>query len=194
MKKYISLMFLFSIIFFSYVRSENINPLTFIENIIDESKPALLKRDDNFLEKIMEKYIDFNEVALWIVGKKLWFNSNDFEKSKFISELKTLMLKTYSKTAYNYITYDIEFIKPNSFEENEFFKNKRVQVSSVIKKNDRNINISYRLIKHSNSWLVFDVIIDGVSILKSLRVQYSDIARQQGLIACINAIEKNNNK
>ena len=58
-----------------------------------------------------------------------------------------------------------------------------------MKKNNKNISIIYRLIKHNDTWLVFDVIIEGISILKSLKTQYSEIIRLYGLNEAITKIQ-----
>lgn len=156
------------------------NPVNFIQKIINECKPALIKENAIFLEETMGKYIDFNEIATWIAGKNIWKDASEKQKIDFIKELKQLMLKTYSKTVYYYVDADVEFIAPKQ----KNFDNKqdiRIQLSSIMKKNNKNVTITYRLIKHNDSWLVFDVIIEGISILKSLKTQYSEIIRIYGL-------------
>lgn len=178
------------IIFFisNSVYSNAVTPSTFIQNIINECKPVLIKENNSFLEEIMEKYIDFNEIATWIAGKKIWKDSSEKQRELFITELKKIMLKTYSKTVYYYVDADVEFITQKSKKENNI-NNTRTQISSIMKKNNKNVNIMYRLIKNNDSWLVFDVIIEGISILKSLKTQYSEIIRLYGLTEAIEKIK-----
>lgn len=163
------------------------NPSNFINNIINECKPALIKENAEFLEKTMEKYIDFNEISIWIAGKKIWLDASKDKKDIFIKELKKLMLKTYSKTVYYYIDADVEFIASKAI--NNFETSKRIQISSIMKKNNKNVSIIYRLIKNNDSWLVFDIIIEGISILKSLKTQYSEMIRLHGLDDAIKKIQ-----
>jgi len=172
------------------VYSNDKNPSNFIKNIINECKPALIKENADFLEKTMEKYVDFNEISIWIAGKKKWLDASNDEKNLFIKELKKLMLKTYSKTVYHYIDAEVEFITPKIT--NNIELSKRTQISSIMKKNNKNVSIIYRLIKNNDSWLVFDIIIEGISILKSLKTQYSEIIRLHGLDAAISKIRISN--
>lgn len=167
------------------------NPSKFIGNIIEEIKPAIIERNNEFLERTMEKYIDFNEIATWIAGKTIWLNTDEKKKLAFICELKKLMLKTYSKTVYYYIDADIDFLTPKSSNENAISQ-KRIQISSVMKKSNKNVNIAYRLIKNNNSWLVFDITIEGISILKSLKTQYSEIIRTKGIEYTTSKIKQTN--
>ncbi|HIH2762879.1 MAG TPA: Tgt2/MlaC family protein [Candidatus Azoamicus sp.] len=185
MKIIIFIMFFIS----NLAHSKEIKPIDFIQNIINECKPALIKENNFFLEETMEKYIDFNEIATWIAGKNIWKDSSINKKECFINELKKLMLKTYSKTIYYYVDADVEFITPKSKKIDENTHNSRIQISSIMKKNNKNVTIMYRLIKNNDSWLVFDVIIEGISILKSLKTQYSEIIRLQGLDEAIKKIK-----
>lgn len=183
---------IFIILFISnLVYSKEQNPADFIQNIINECKPALIKENNAFLEATMEKYIDFNEIAIWIAGKNIWKDSSINQKESFIQELKKLMLKTYSKTVYHYVDADVEFINSKS-KKFDNINTTRTQILSVMKKNNKNIAIMYRLIKNNDSWLVFDVIIEGISILKSLKTQYSEIIRLQGLDIAIKKIKSAN--
>ncbi len=175
------------------VYSNETEPNKFLNDIMEKSKPMLMKKNHEFLEKTMEQYIDFNEIAIWVTGKAAWFNSSIEEQIFFKKELKTLMLKTYSKTVYHYIDANITFIKPKSNTIKAILE-KKIQISSIIKKNNKNINISYRLIKNQETWLIFDIIIEGVSILKSLKTQYSDMIKTKGLTHTAKKMKSLNNK
>ena len=179
MKKLI-LLFIILLGWLSPAYSEQEDPVIFLNNIIEKSKPALQHKNNEYLEKTMEEYLDFNEIAIWIAGRSIWSKANSDEQDSFLYELKKLMLKTYSKTVYHYIDSDVSFIIPKSINKTAETQ-KRIQISSIMKKNNKNVNISYRLIKSNNSWLVFDVIIEGISILKSLKSQYSNMIKVHGL-------------
>ena len=172
----------------SPVYSKQEDPAVFLNNIIEKSKPALQTKNSKYLEDTMEMYLDFNEVATWISGKLIWDKALKNDKELFLKELKKLMLRTYSKTVYYYIDSDVTFLTPKSSNKN-IETQKRIQISSVMKKNNKNVNISYRLIKNNESWLVFDVIIEGISILKSLKSQYADMIRMKGLNYTSNKIK-----
>lgn len=176
MKKYLILLCLFfSFSVFSYEQ----DPIFFLKNVLSEIKPVLIEKNDLYLEKIMDKYVDFEEIALWIVGRSMWSNSSVLDKVNFINELKVLMLKTYKNTVYYYIDADVDFLVPAIDQLNVPLK--RIQIFSILRKNNKNINVSFRLVSNNASWFVFDIVIEGVSILKSLQVQYSNLVQARGL-------------
>ncbi|HIH2763510.1 MAG TPA: hypothetical protein ACYCDB_00935 [Candidatus Azoamicus sp.] len=59
MKKIFIFVFVFYILCFFLSFADEKNPVYFLEKIIEESRPALMSKNDDFLEKTMEKYIDF---------------------------------------------------------------------------------------------------------------------------------------
>ncbi|HFL8824243.1 MAG TPA: ABC transporter substrate-binding protein [Candidatus Azoamicus sp. OHIO1] len=162
-------------------KSEFIDPVLFLKNIIEECKPILAKKNDDFIEKKITEYIDFNEMSIWIVGKSIWLNTKEDKKKEFIYELKKLITKTYTKTVYYYIDTDVNFNVPKNQNFKTAGSNKRIQLYSTMKKNNTIVNIDYRLIKHENSWLVYDIIIEGVSILKSFKIQFHEIIKSKGI-------------
>ncbi len=166
------------------------DPIEFLTNIINESKNKLQNEGDCFIEKKIEKHIDFYEVSTLIVGYDVWKNMNNEEKKTFINEIKKLILKTYKKTVYMYVDSEIELEKPKQFN-NEI---KKIQIYSKIKKNNKIININYRLIKKDNSWFLFDVIIEGISMIKSFKSQFEESIKFYGITNTINKIHEINNK
>ncbi|HIH2762563.1 MAG TPA: Tgt2/MlaC family protein [Candidatus Azoamicus sp. MARI] len=191
MKNIFIFIFIFFISYFCLSFADQQNPVYFLEKIIAESRPSLINKNDEFLENTMEKYIDFEEMAMWIVGKALWLSIDSYKKDLFLIELKKLMLKTYSKTVYYYVDSDISFLNPN-LEKEAFENKKRIQINSIMKKNNKNVHISYRLIKHEVEWYIYDVLIEGISILKSLKVQYSDMVKNKGIDYTINKLRLSN--
>ena len=156
------------------------DPVIFLNDVLTEIKPALINKNDELLEIALIKYINFNEMAECIAGKNIWNSTNKECQKSFIYELKNLMLQTYKRTVYYYMDDSIIFFKLKSSNQKLCYK-KRIQITSVIKKNNKNVYITYRLVKSENSWLVFDILIEGISILKSLKTQYYDIIKNHGL-------------
>lgn len=184
---------IFFILFFPCVIfSSNTDPVVFLENILIEIKPSLLHRDDFFLEKTVRKYVDFNEVAICVSGRQLWSLANEEDRLNFIDALATLMVSTYRKTVYYYIDSDIDFLRPKS--KNFLDAKRKIQISSIMKKDNKSVNISYRLVKHDDSWLVFDILIEGISILKSLQTQYTALIKQYGIVYVTKKIHNSNSE
>ena len=93
---------------------------------------------------------------------------------EFTALLKNLLLNSYlTKILDNYsgesVVFDKEIIEDGN----------RAQVESrIVNKADTSILIGARLMKKGDRWMVYDLIIEGVSSLKNYRAQSYDIIRQ----------------
>jgi phospholipid transport system substrate-binding protein len=154
------------------------------------SKSSSPKQLDVVIDEYVLPYVDFNEMSTWVAGRKAWANASEASRKEFIKQFQILVIRTYATALNSYSDETIEFV-PQKIDTSK----KRVQVSSYIKRpNKENIRLDYRLIKNGNSWLVYDMIIEGVSILQGFQAQFSDKIRQKGLDPVIQEIKEHNNK
>ena len=180
------------------------DPVQFLHSITDRVLTELKHYKGHYKEdgqhktneeiyKIVDNFIlpnvDFDEMCKWIAGRGNWSKAIDSERNEFIHELKKLLTKTYSSTLSNYSEEKIEF---------QNYKGdlgaKRIQVkSTVVRPNKDNLSVDYRLIATEDSWKVYDLIIEGVSILQGFRAQFSDDIRMHGL-KMVSAKIKNHNE
>lgn len=183
---------------FSYAKVEN--PIDFLKNI---NKDILLIVDknshlnENKLNEVLGNYIvshiNFNEMCIWIVGKDMWNISPIVKKDEFINEFKRLVIRTYSTTLSRYVKSKVTFFS-NNFLSKDVKHEYRVQISSEIEPLDigRNLHVDYRLIYNEHSWQLYDLIIEGVSILKGFRAQFGNDAKKYGIDYVINKIKQHN--
>ena len=187
-------------IFFTSVTFAAEDPIRLLESITDN---VMSKLKNNASEvdsgnkgayEVVNEYIlphvDFNEMSQWVAGRTAWGKATENYRSQFISEFKVLVVRTYATALNNYSNETIEFINNNVNTERT-----RIQVSSwVVRAGQENLRLDYRLIKHGDTWMVYDVIIEGVSILQGFQAQFSDDIRNNGLPNVIAKIKDHNIK
>lgn len=140
-------------------------------------------------EHLIIPHVDFIEMGRWIAGRNAWSKASESEQAAFISAFKTLVVRTYATSLLQYTDQTVEFMPAKASAK------ERMQVSSYIRGGDKGpIKIDYRLIKQEEKWLVYDIVIEGVSLLKGYQAQFSDLARQQGLGAVTQRIKGHNTK
>jgi phospholipid transport system substrate-binding protein len=142
----------------------------------------------NIAEHLIIPHVDFVEMGRWIAGRNAWNKASEAEQNAFIAAFKNLVVRTYATSLLQYTDQTVEFMPLKSGTDRE-----RLQVTSYIKGGDRGpIKIDYRLIKHEDKWLVYDIIIEGVSLLKGYQAQFSQDVRQQGLSYVTRKIQGHN--
>lgn len=123
-------------------------------------------------------HVDFEEMARWVAGRNAWQKADANLQRQFVDAFKTLVVRTYASALLSYTDdQTIEFLPLRQ----DIANKQRIQVESVIKEPGKPpMRMDYRLIKQ-NEWKVYDIIIEGVSLLKGYQSQYSDEIRTKGL-------------
>ena len=137
-------------------------------------------------EKILPNF-DFNKVARLVLGRA-WRSANEEQKQAFIKEFRTLLLKTYAVALSKYKDQEIKF-KPTRMSGAEEIV---IVKSEIVQSGAQPIRVNYALSQSSGKWLVFDIVIEGVSLVTNYRSQFSSEIRRNGMDALINKLVKKN--
>ena len=172
------------------VATAQADPIKTLDGITSRVMQTLKKNHDklksdpskvnNVVEHLIVPHVDFVEMSKWVAGKSAWRKASKSQQDAFAKELKTLVVKTYATALYKYTDEKIEFLPLRNF--NGSATKRRIQVSSrVIRTHKEDLRVDYRLIPYQDTWKVYDMIVEGVSILKGLQAQFSDDIRKEGL-------------
>jgi phospholipid transport system substrate-binding protein len=98
-----------------------------------------------------------------------WKKRTNEEKQEFVALYADLLERTYMNRIENYsgekVTYDGERIEGNYSLVN----------ITVYTSQDLEIPVQYRLKKRGSDWLIYDVLVEGVSLINNYRQQFNDI-------------------
>lgn len=159
-----------------------------LQALQQHKNPKDLKGIYALVDRYILPYVDFNEMSEWVAGRTIWNKASEQTRKEFISAFQILVVRTYATALNSYTNEKVEFSKQ------PLDLNKpRIQVSStIVRQGKENIKLDYRLVKKNNKWYVYDIIIEGVSILQGFQAQFSDEIRQQGLQKVISEIQQHN--
>jgi len=137
-------------------------------------------------EKILPNF-NFDRVSQLVLGKS-WTKATKEQQDAFQKEFRSLMLRTYATALSKYRNQTIEY-KPLRAQPAD----KEVTVKTLIlQPGGQPVAVDYTLEKSGESWKVFDIVIEGVSLVTNYRGQFSTEVRQSGLDGLIQKlVEKN---
>lgn len=163
-----------------------------VMNVLKENRGAL-KRNPERIYEVVNKYIipyaDFVEMSKWVVGRQAWLQANPDTQQRFVEEFKNLVVRSYAQALLNYSDQTIEFLPMRGSSDGKT----RVQVASLIKQAGKNpVRIEYRLLKQGGSWKVYDIIIEGVSLMQGYRSQFNQDVQQGGLENVLRKLQQHN--
>ena len=121
------------------------------------------------VRKIANDIFDFNETARRSLGRH-WQGRTPAEQAEFVQVFSDLLERSYLSKIEVYGGEKIQYLT-DSMEGGDQAK---VQ-TKIVTKAGSEIPIEYRMHKRSEKWLVYDVIIEGVSLVSNYRTQFNKI-------------------
>jgi len=137
-------------------------------------------------EKILPSF-DFERISRLVLGKA-WRKATDLQKKQFKIEFRSLLLRTYSIALSKYKDQGIE-IKPMRMKPVDEIVTVKTE---IVQDGAQPIKVNYALVKDGDSWLVFDIVIEGVSLVTNYRSQFSSEIRKGGMDSLNKKLAKKN--
>jgi phospholipid transport system substrate-binding protein len=149
---------------------------TQVGKALDVLRDPALKTDaakeakENKIWAIAEDIFDFTELSKRTMGRD-WNKLNEDQQKEFTGLFSKILGNVYLDRIMAYTDEKVVFNK-----ESVLAKDKAEVQSKVITASGE-IPIHYRMINMKGSWKVYDVVIEGVSMVKNYRVQFKEILK-----------------
>lgn len=137
-------------------------------------------------EKILPNF-NFVKVSRLVLGKN-WTRASAEQKAAFQQEFKTLLIRTYATALSKYKDEVIEY-KPLRMADGD---NIALVKTLVVQPAGQPIAVNYRLQKTGEAWKVFDIVIEGVSLVTNYRSQFAQEIRRNGMDSLITKLSNKN--
>ncbi|MFO7707750.1 MAG: ABC transporter substrate-binding protein [Desulfobacterales bacterium] len=127
---------------------------------------------ENKIEKIrsiINEIFDYTELSRRTLGRD-WGKFKPEQQQEFVKLFSDLLEKTYADRLLSYSNEKVVFDKENMLNESQ-----AEVFSNVLTSDGKKIPLDYRLILKDGNWLVYDVIIEGISMVRNYRDQFRDI-------------------
>ncbi|MBE9516326.1 MAG: ABC transporter substrate-binding protein [Proteobacteria bacterium] len=138
-------------------------------------------------EKILPHF-DFTAMSRMVLARN-WRSANEEQRSRFTTAFRDLLVRTYATALLKYTNEEIAFLAYHAKPDD-----RKVIVKTEIRPaaGGPAIPLYYRFYDKKGTWKVFDVSIDGVSMVTNYRSVYAEKVRKQGLDALIVKISREN--
>ena len=137
-------------------------------------------------EKILPNF-NFDKVSRLVLGKN-WTKATPEQKTAFQNEFKTLLIRTYATALSKYKNQTIEY-KPLRMAEGAATA---LVKTAILQPGGQPIAVDYSLEKKTDAWKVYDIVIEGVSLVTNYRSQFAQEIRQNGLDSLIKKLGDKN--
>jgi|ERR671915_466249 phospholipid transport system substrate-binding protein len=137
-------------------------------------------------EKILP-HVDFEEATRLAVGRG-WAQATPEQKKKLVAEFRNMLVRTYSNAIQPYEGQQIKVMpvrmKPGDTEvtvHNQF-----------IRSGAKPVLLDYSMRKTDKGWKVYDIVVEGVSLVLTYRSEFDAIVKQEGVDGLIKRLAQKN--
>jgi phospholipid transport system substrate-binding protein len=141
------------------------------------------------VDEILLPRFDFNLISRLTLGDS-WKSATDAEKQAFIKEFRELLVRTYATALLGYSGQKIDYLPTNAGS-----NAKKVKVKTKVKSaGSAAVPIDYSLYlgKSKQDWMVYDITIDGVSLVSTYRSNFGSQIRRNKLAGLISDLKQKN--
>ena len=144
----------------------------------------------SLVQDILFPHFDFERMAKLALGRS-WRDASAEQQAQFVEEFRLLLVRTYATAMLEYTNEEIRFLPFRDDVEKG-----RVSVPmEVVQPNGPTVPMALSLYKNKNDeWKVYDVKIEGISLVTNYRSSFNRDIRTSGMDALIENLAKRNDK
>jgi len=132
-------------------------------------KPERTKERRALVRKAVSEHFDFEEMAKRSLARQ-WTQRTPEEKKEFVALYTDLLERTYVKKVESYSDYKVIYAEETSDSDYAVVKTK-----IIITSKNMDVPVAYKMEKKNGRWGVYDVVVEGVSLVNNYRNQFNNI-------------------
>lgn len=152
-------------------------------SIVQKSKDVATAKKE--ITKESESIFDFQRLTAFAVGKN-WRSATPEQKNQLTTEFKSLLINTYGNAMIKFKNAKVNVNTANDNGDSSVVK------TTVIYGENQKASIDYQLNKSENSWKVFDVSVENISLVMNYRTSFNEIVNKNGIDGLIAELHKKN--
>jgi phospholipid transport system substrate-binding protein len=192
-----TLLALFTALFVSASWAEQIAPDQLVQKITDDVMAAI-KSDKQLAagdrqkalklaeEKILP-YVDFEQATRLAVGRS-WSQASPEQKKRLVSEFKNMLVRTYSNAVDAYQGQTLKVLPSRGKPDPE----DTVVRTQFQRAGGQPLPIEFHMRQADNTWKVYDIVVEGVSLVMTYRSEFDAVVKQEGIDGLIKRLSAKN--
>jgi phospholipid transport system substrate-binding protein len=156
-----------------------------IDQVIGVVTDPRYKNDRNTRRTKMKDIIfpkfNFVEMGKRSLGKKRWRERTPEERKAFVDVFGKLLENSYANKLESYSDEQINYI-------DEIVKGRYAMVKTEVVRKNGTVSVDYKLIESPNEWRVYDIVVEGVSLIKNYRSQFGKIIHNDSFDALMDKL------
>lgn len=144
-----------------------------------------LKNNPHIIFQAVERYllpnVDVAGMSRSVLGRQAWAKASAAERAEFSREFTRLVIRTYASPLAEYTDETVTFLPIRGALNSRFI---RVN-SMIVRSHGNNIPLTYSLVAKNGQWKIYDLSVEGVSLLQSFRSQFAQALQNSNMQSLI---------
>jgi phospholipid transport system substrate-binding protein len=190
----------FLVVFFAIpALAQELSPDDTVKKVTDEvlasikSDKQLAAGDKQKALKLAEEkvlpYIDFEEATRLAVGRA-WSQATPEQKKKLVSEFRNMLVRTYSNAIEGYQGQTLKVLPARAGKQDA--KDDATVRTQFVRAGGQPLPIEFQMRKTEKGWKVYDISVEGVSLVLTYRTEFDNIVKQEGIDGLIKRLTQKN--
>jgi phospholipid transport system substrate-binding protein len=137
-------------------------------------------------EKILP-HVDFEEATRLAVGRS-WREATPEQRKKLVQEFRSMLVRTYSNALEGYQGQEMKVL-PSRVKPGETDATVRNQFTRA---GGKPVPIDYQMRKTGSGWKIYDISVEGISLVLTYRSEFDQVVKQQGIDGLIKRLGQKN--
>ncbi|MDZ4853937.1 MAG: ABC transporter substrate-binding protein [Nitrospirota bacterium] len=148
----------------------------------DLKQPSRAEERRRKLEQVVGDRFDYQEMSRRALGAP-WNTLSDKDKEEFVALFRNLLITSYADKIETYSGEGVQYL-------NERTEKEYAEVRTKVLTGKVEIPLDYRMLNKGADWRVYDVVVDGVSLVNNYRGQFSKILRSSSFADLMEQLRK----
>jgi len=157
-----------------------INEVIRILNDDSLKAPAKLLPRRRMLEQVVAQRFDYAEMSKRALAAN-WIPLTNEQRDEFVDLFKSFLSDRYASKIEDYSGEQVEYLS-------ERLDGQYAEVRTKLHSTKVEIPMDYRLINKAGRWYAYDIVVDGVSLVKNYRSQFTAIIRSSSYEELLNRL------
>jgi phospholipid transport system substrate-binding protein len=145
-------------------------------------QPGRLKERRKLLEDVIGRRFDYEEMSKRSLASH-WKNLSEAERQEFVEVFRAFLSHAYGGKIEGYSGEQVHYLQ-------ERLEGAYAEVRTKIVSEKVSLPMEYRLISKADGWRVYDVVADGISLVRNYRGQFDKIIRESSYADLVEKLRK----
>lgn len=137
------------------------------------------------VDRVVLPHFDFQYMSQLVLGR-YWRQASPDQRKQFMAAFKGLLERTYGNSLLENADANLEWMPAREQSGDEVLVRSRASGGNL----SSPVPINYRVHKTDDGWKIYDVTVEGISLVTNYRSTYASIIRSQGLDSLIQKLEQ----